>query len=90
MKTYFDQKLFVLKDMVSTTQETEATSTGVEKLEAIVIEEITDTSERQISEVVYLGQGVEADEALSSRVGRIRLFFIEFIGVGEFLCFRVC
>ena len=43
MKTYFDQKLFVLKDMVSTTQETEATSTGVEKLEAIAIEEIIDT-----------------------------------------------
>ena len=64
LKTFFYHKLSVLKDMVSITKEIEATE--VEKLEAVVIEEVIDTLERQISEVVYLREGIQVDEALSS------------------------
>ena len=60
LKTFFYHKLSVLKDMVSITKEIEATE--VEKLEAVVIEEVIDTLERQISEVVYLREGIQVDK----------------------------
>ena len=50
-KTFFDQKLFLLKDMHCTIEETNPN--GIEKLEAACLREVIESVERQISMVPF-------------------------------------
>lgn len=54
VKGFFEHKLTVLKNMMKVHREGE--SSGLEKLEALVMEEVIDSVQRQLSEVEYLWQ----------------------------------